>query len=69
MTMADNRFVDCPGALHNLGGSFAFADGHCEHKRWQDWRTAAWPNGPNPMDKTITRPTRMSSGSRSGPRP
>jgi prepilin-type processing-associated H-X9-DG protein len=43
VTMVGNRFVDCPGALHNLGGSFAFADGHCEHKRWQDWRTAVWP--------------------------
>jgi prepilin-type processing-associated H-X9-DG protein len=44
VSMVGNRFVDCPGALHNLGGSFAFADGHCEHKRWQDWRTAVWPN-------------------------
>jgi prepilin-type processing-associated H-X9-DG protein len=44
VSMVGNRFVDCPGALHNLGGSLAFADGHCEHKRWQDWRTAVWPN-------------------------
>ncbi len=42
--MVGNWFVDCPGALHNLGCSFAFADGHCEHKRWQDWRTGVWPN-------------------------
>ena len=43
-SMVGNRFVDCPGALHNLGCSLAFADGHCEHKRWHDSRTTGWPN-------------------------
>ncbi len=48
VTMVGNLFVDCPASLHNLGCSFAFADGHCEHKRWQDWRTGVWPNWPQP---------------------
>jgi len=57
VTMVGNRFVDCPSALHNLGCSFAFADGHCEHKRWQDWRTAIWPGYGqeyNPVNPDVT---------------
>lgn len=28
-----------PGSFHNSGGSFSFADGHLEMKRWRDSRT------------------------------
>jgi prepilin-type processing-associated H-X9-DG protein len=45
VTMVGNLFQDCPGILHNLGCNLAFADGHCELKRWNDPRIAAWPNG------------------------
>jgi len=30
---------DMPGMYHDRAGSFSFADGHCEMKRWQDPRT------------------------------
>ncbi len=45
VTMVSSSFLDCPAIFHNLGATFAFADGHCEPKRWQDPRTTAWPNG------------------------
>jgi prepilin-type N-terminal cleavage/methylation domain-containing protein/prepilin-type processing-associated H-X9-DG protein len=32
-------FRDLPGSFHNNSGSFSFADGHCEMKRWRDSRT------------------------------
>ncbi len=32
-------FYDLPGMYHNLSGSFSFADGHSEIKRWRDVRT------------------------------
>jgi prepilin-type N-terminal cleavage/methylation domain-containing protein/prepilin-type processing-associated H-X9-DG protein len=32
-------FFDLPGFYHNGSGSFAFADGHSEFKRWLDPRT------------------------------
>lgn len=36
---ADAMFVDFPGSYHNRRGSFSFADGHVEAKRWLDPRT------------------------------
>jgi prepilin-type processing-associated H-X9-DG protein len=33
------RLVDYPSFYHNLGGAFAFGDGHAEHHRWRDART------------------------------
>jgi prepilin-type processing-associated H-X9-DG protein len=50
VTAATNLFVDWPGVFHNLGCSFAFADGHCEHKRWQDPRTAVLTGQTTPYD-------------------
>ncbi len=32
-------WLDLPGSRHNGGASIAFADGHCEFKKWTDPRT------------------------------
>src|SRR6266478_2080292 len=37
--MAQDSFFNFPGASHNRGGVFSFADGHSEHHRWRDSRT------------------------------
>ena len=34
------RIVDFPGSYHNRAGTFSFADGHAENKKWLDERTA-----------------------------
>jgi prepilin-type N-terminal cleavage/methylation domain-containing protein/prepilin-type processing-associated H-X9-DG protein len=34
-----DKLVDYPGSYHNGAGSFSFADGHSEAKRWRDPRT------------------------------
>jgi prepilin-type processing-associated H-X9-DG protein len=36
---AQYEFYDLPGAYHNGGANFSFADGHGESRRWQDPRT------------------------------
>lgn len=33
------RIIDYPAGYHNLAGSFSFADGHSELRRWRDGRT------------------------------
>ena len=50
-----NNWVDQPGWWHDLGATYAFADGHAEYWRWQDARTlmvgyaffASTPNNPD----------------------
>ena len=37
--MAQDSFFNFPGASHNRGGVFSFADGHSEHHRWRDQQT------------------------------
>jgi prepilin-type processing-associated H-X9-DG protein len=56
VTMVGSLFEDCPGIFHNLGCNLAFADGHCELKRWVDPRIASWPNGEpyNPINPDVT---------------
>ncbi len=44
---------DKPGALHQRGGNFAFADGHAGWHRWQDARTAAAPRDDAPMPGSV----------------
>jgi prepilin-type N-terminal cleavage/methylation domain-containing protein/prepilin-type processing-associated H-X9-DG protein len=34
------RFVDIPATYHSKAGSFSFADGHSEIRKWKDDRTA-----------------------------
>jgi prepilin-type N-terminal cleavage/methylation domain-containing protein/prepilin-type processing-associated H-X9-DG protein len=36
---ANQMIVDFPGSYHNRAGSFSFADGHSEIKKWTDPRT------------------------------
>lgn len=36
---ANARFQDLPASFHSESGSFSFADGHFELKRWRDSRT------------------------------
>jgi len=36
---ASAQLRSLPGGFHNNSGSFSFADGHCEMKRWRDSRT------------------------------
>jgi prepilin-type N-terminal cleavage/methylation domain-containing protein/prepilin-type processing-associated H-X9-DG protein len=48
-------FWDLPGFYHNGSGSFAFADGHSEFKRWLDPRTTP------PMKPGIGYPDRFNS--------
>lgn len=35
LSPSSNRWSSVPATYHNRGGSFAFADGHCEIHRWQ----------------------------------
>jgi hypothetical protein len=37
MNMA--QWIDWPATFHNMGGGFAFADGHSEVHRWKDGST------------------------------
>ncbi len=39
MTMVNAEWLDWPASLHEGGGTFAFADLHVDHRRWQDSRT------------------------------
>ena len=48
-------FWDLPGFYHNSSGSFAFADGHSEFKRWLDSRTTP------PIKPGIGYPDRFNS--------
>jgi len=48
-------FWDLPGFYHNRSGSFAFADGHSEFKRWLDARTTP------PIKPGIGYPDRFNS--------
>ena len=48
-------FWDLPGFYHNGSGSFAFADGHSEFKRWMDPRTTP------PVKPGIGYPDRFNS--------
>jgi prepilin-type N-terminal cleavage/methylation domain-containing protein len=34
------EWIDFPATYHNMGGGFAFADGHSEIHKWKDGRTA-----------------------------
>ncbi len=40
---ANYQWVDLPAAYHNGAGSFSFADGHTELKKWRDPRTLIRP--------------------------
>ena len=42
------EWIDYPATYHNMGGGFAFADGHSEIHKWRDNRTKA----PTPMGRT-----------------
>jgi prepilin-type N-terminal cleavage/methylation domain-containing protein/prepilin-type processing-associated H-X9-DG protein len=44
--------TDLPAYWHNKGDNFSFADGHAEHWRWQDGRTAS----PNPNSGSAPYP-------------
>ena len=33
------EWIDFPATYHNMGGGFAFADGHSEIHKWKDART------------------------------
>jgi prepilin-type N-terminal cleavage/methylation domain-containing protein len=35
------EWIDFPATYHNMGGGFAFADGHSEIHKWRDGRTKA----------------------------
>ena len=37
--MTSSTWIDAPGAYHNGAGSFAFADGHFESKKWRSEST------------------------------
>ena len=41
MTPYGGKWQDAPSNLHDGGCGFAFADGHCDIKRWTDVRTLA----------------------------
>ena len=38
-----NHWSDNPGIWHSKGCNFSYADGHAEHKKWQDPRTLNLP--------------------------
>jgi prepilin-type processing-associated H-X9-DG protein len=38
-TNASTAWIDLPASYHNNAGSFSFADGHSEIKKWSDPRT------------------------------
>ncbi len=40
---ANYQWIDLPAAYHNGAGSFSFADGHTELKKWRDPRTLIRP--------------------------
>jgi prepilin-type processing-associated H-X9-DG protein len=40
-------WINMPADRHNMGGNLAFADGHCEHWRWQYARTWAYVGSPS----------------------
>jgi hypothetical protein len=48
------QLIDYPAAYHNCGGSFSFADGHCEIRHWRDRRTIPLPGQLVPLAPTLT---------------
>jgi len=38
--MPGKATTDVPATYHNMAGSFSFADGHSEIRKWRDPRTA-----------------------------
>ena len=48
VTMVSSAWVDAPGAYHDGAGSFAFADGHCELRKWQSELTGQRPGAITP---------------------
>ena len=43
----NNKIVDWPAFYHGGAGSLAFADGHCEPRKWRDPRTTPPDIGPH----------------------
>ncbi|HEX5218054.1 MAG TPA: prepilin-type N-terminal cleavage/methylation domain-containing protein [Verrucomicrobiae bacterium] len=41
VNVATAEWIDFPATYHNMGGGFAFADGHSEIHKWRDNRTKA----------------------------
>lgn len=53
---ADQWESDLRAYWHGRGDNFSFADGHAEHWRWQDARTASPnPNSGSPPYPDLTR--------------
>ncbi|MBG89626.1 MAG: hypothetical protein CMO80_22385 [Verrucomicrobiales bacterium] len=68
INMEENAWINLPASHHNYGGTFSFADGHVEYKKWYEettagdptvkrWIEASWPKhatGTRTNDRDLT---------------
>jgi prepilin-type N-terminal cleavage/methylation domain-containing protein/prepilin-type processing-associated H-X9-DG protein len=56
---ASFKIADYPGSYHNGAGSFSFADGHSELKRWTDARTKPPLNRKQNLRQNVDSPNNL----------